>query len=55
MLDMFAGVFGVYFIGAMLSLFVYIIFKKGNWKKSLMHIGLSVLLVALTVAIEIML
>ncbi|SDL62733.1 hypothetical protein SAMN04488502_101388 [Dendrosporobacter quercicolus] len=53
MLDIIGGMIGVYFLIAMLSLFAYIIFKKGNWKKSLLHIGISVVLLTITVVASI--
>ncbi|WP_312522721.1 hypothetical protein [Anaerospora sp.] len=50
MVEIAAGIISVYFIAGMLSLFYYIFFKKGNWKKSLLHVGISVFLLIFTIA-----
>lgn len=50
MVEIVAGFIAVYFIIGMLSLFYYIFFKKGNWKKSLIHVGISVFLLMFTIA-----
>lgn len=44
------GIITVYFITGMLSLFYYIFLKKGNWKKALIHVGISMFLLMFTIA-----
>lgn len=50
MVELVAGFIAVYFITGLLSLFYYIFFKKGNWKKALIHVGISVFLLLFTIA-----
>ncbi|WP_312522732.1 hypothetical protein [Anaerospora sp.] len=50
MVESVAGFIAVYFITGMLTLFYYSFFKKGNWKKSLVHVGISMFLLMFTIA-----
>lgn len=48
-LEIAGGIIAIYFIVAMMFLFSYIYFKKGSWKKSLLHIFISILLLVIVV------
>lgn len=48
-LEIAGGIIAIYFIVAMMFLFAYIYFKKGSWKKSLLHIFISILLLVIVV------
>jgi len=50
--DVIAGVLGVYFIIAMLMFFHWFYFRKGSPKKSLIHIGISVALLCVVVGVQ---
>lgn len=48
-LEIAGAIIAIYFIVAMMFLFSYIYFKKGSWKKSLLHIFISILLLVIVV------
>ncbi|WP_409308748.1 hypothetical protein [Pectobacterium sp. B1J-3] len=50
-LELLGGAIGIYFIIAMLMFFYWFYFRKGSLKKSLLHIGLSLVLLSTVVAI----